>query len=25
VDVFAVTDRVLLDDGVIYEDGSWVV
>ncbi|QDV05257.1 hypothetical protein Poly30_07530 [Planctomycetes bacterium Poly30] len=25
VDVFAVTERVLLDGDVIYEDGNWVV
>ncbi|MFT5733048.1 MAG: aminopeptidase, partial [Planctomycetota bacterium] len=25
VDVFAVTERVLLDDDVIYKDGAWIV
>ena len=25
VDVFAVTDRVLLDGDVIYQDGRWIV
>lgn len=25
VDVFAITERVLLDDDVIYRDGAWVV
>ncbi len=25
VDVFAITERVLLDDDVIYRDGQWVV
>ena len=25
VDVFALTDRVLLDDQVVYKDGAWVV